>query len=66
MKPGARRALACFASLLIAACGARAFAQARETAGGPGAAVTAGGGLSLVQAVYGERELGGAFAFADF
>jgi len=66
MKRGVRGAIACFASLLIAARGGRVFAQARETAGGPGAAVTAGGGLSLVQAVYGQRQLGGAFAFADF
>lgn len=62
----ARLVCGCVASLLIAACGARACAQARETAGGPGAAVSMGGGLSLMQAVYGQREMGGAFMFADF
>ncbi len=66
MKRGVRLACTYFASLLITACGAHAGAQARETAGGPGASVTAGGGLSLTQAVYGQRELGGAFVFADF
>jgi hypothetical protein len=52
--------------LLIVMCDARAGAQARETAGGPGASVSAGGGLSVIQAVYGQRDLGGGFAFADF
>lgn len=58
--------LGCFTSLLVALSGARACAQALETAGGPGASVAAGGGVSMMQAVYGQRDLGGAFAFADF
>jgi hypothetical protein len=54
------------ASLLIALCGARAIGQALPTAAGPGASVMAGGGLSLFQAVYGQRDLGGGFVFAEF
>jgi hypothetical protein len=54
------------ASLLMALSVAGACAQARETAGGPGASIAAGGGLSIFQAVYGQRDLGGGFAFVDF
>lgn len=54
------------AALLIILHGSRARAQALETAGGPGASVSVGAGLSVVQAVYGQRDLGGGFAFADF
>lgn len=55
-----------FASLLIALSAAGACAQALETAGGPGASVAAGGGLSIFQVVYGRRDLGGGFVFVDF
>lgn len=55
-----------FASLLMALSAAWACAQALETAGGPGASVAAGGGLSMFQAVYGQRDLGGGFVFVDF
>lgn len=42
-----------------------ASAQARPTATGPGSFVSVGGGASLFQSVYGERNLGGGFVFAD-
>jgi hypothetical protein len=45
---------------------AAACAQAGPTATGPGSSVTVGGGISLFQSVYGQRELGGGFVFADF
>lgn len=61
-----RLAVRGFACLLVALLSADASGQARPTAAGPGASVIAGGGLSLFQAVYGQRNLGGAFAFVDF
>lgn len=66
MRGRLRLGAACAACLLITWGWAGASGQARETAGGPGASVIAGGGLSMVQAVYGQRDLGGAFVFADF
>jgi len=55
-----------FASLLIALSAAAACAQARETAGGPGASLATGGGMLMFQALYGQRDPGGGFVFADF
>ena len=45
--------------------GTRASAQAAPTATGPGASIAAGGGASLFDSSYGQRNLGGAFVFAD-
>lgn len=61
-----RLAVRCTASLLMTLWTAHAIGQALPTAAGPGASVAAGGGLSLFQSVYGQRNLGGAFAFAEF
>lgn len=51
--------------LTSAASVAGANAQARPTATGPGASVAVGGGFSLFQSIYGQRNLGGGFVFAD-
>lgn len=45
--------------------GTKADAQAVTTATGPGSAILAGGGLSLFDSPYGQRDLGGGFVFAD-
>lgn len=66
MKRGTGLFVCGFASLLISLCTARGLGQALATAAGPGASVVAGGGVSLFQSVYGERDLGGGFVFADF
>lgn len=57
------RALALL-TLLSAGCRA-AMAQALPTAEGPGSNVTVGGGVSAFKNEYGQRWLGGAFAFVD-
>jgi hypothetical protein len=43
----------------------RAAAQASPTATGPGSSVVVGGGAAMFQSVYGQRDLGGGFVFAD-
>ncbi len=45
--------------------GMNAMAQAGPTATGPGTSIVAGGGASLFNSPYGQRNLGGAFVFAD-
>ncbi len=45
--------------------GMKAMAQAVPTATGPGTTIVAGGGVSLFNSPYGQRNLGGAFVFAD-
>jgi hypothetical protein len=45
--------------------GLKAMAQAVPTATGPGTTIVAGGGVSLFNSPYGQRNLGGAFVFAD-
>ena len=52
-------------TLLLLLSGARAAAQAVATATGPGTSIVAGGGASLFDSSYGQRNLGGAFVFAD-
>jgi hypothetical protein len=44
----------------------RAIAQAAATATGPGSSVTVGGGLSLANSAYGQRDLEGGWLFSDF
>ena len=51
--------------LLLLLAGTRALAQAAATATGPGTSIVAGGGASLFNSSYGQRNLGGAFVFAD-
>jgi hypothetical protein len=51
--------------LLLLLAGTRAVAQGAATATGPGTSVVAGGGASLFDSSYGQRDLGGAFVFAD-
>lgn len=51
-------------ALLSAGCHV-VWAQYRPTAEGPGSNVTVGGGVSAFQAQYGQRWLGGGFAFVD-
>jgi hypothetical protein len=43
----------------------RAAAQASPTATGPGSSVVIGGGAAMFQSIYGQRNLGGGFVFAD-
>lgn len=45
--------------------GMKATAQAVATATGPGTSIVAGGGASLFNSSYGQRDLGGVFLFAD-
>ena len=45
--------------------GTKALAQAMPTATGPGTSIIAGGGASLFDSPYGQRDLGGGFVFAD-
>ena len=51
--------------LLLLLAGRRANAQAVPTATGPGTSIVAGGGASLFNSPYGQRDLGGGFLFAD-
>ena len=51
--------------LLFLLAGTRAVAQAVATATGPGTSIVAGGGASLFNSSYGQRNLGGGFVFAD-
>jgi hypothetical protein len=51
--------------LLLLLAGMKATAQAVATATGPGTSIIAGGGASLFNSPYGQRDLGGAFVFAD-
>src|ERR1700760_935603 len=51
--------------LLLLLPGTKANAQAVPTATGPGTSIVAGGGASLFDSSYGQRELGGGFVFAD-
>ena len=51
--------------LLLLLAGTRAVAQAVATATGPGTSIVAGGGASLFNSSYGQRNLGGGFVFAD-
>src|ERR1700733_9277973 len=51
--------------LLLLLAGRRANAQAVPTATGPGMSIVAGGGASLFNSPYGQRDLGGGFFFAD-
>ena len=63
-----RRDLACMLvglSLAALTLPSRAFSQASPTATGPGAFVTIGGGFSLANSPYGQRNLGGGWVFAD-
>jgi len=60
-----RVALAAAIGLIVACFNGRASAQASATATGPGASVVVGGGVSMFQSVYGQRDLGGGFVFVD-
>lgn len=51
--------------LLLMYAQSRALAQAVATATGPGTTVAAGGGASLFDSPYGQRDLGGAHVFVD-
>ena len=51
--------------VLFALCAPSARAQAVPTATGPGSTIVIGGGPTLFYSPYGQRHLGGAFAFAD-
>lgn len=53
-------------SLLPASIASCAIAQAVPTATGPGSSVTVGGGLSLANSAYGQRDLAGGWLFSDF
>ena len=52
--------------LLASASPSSAIAQAAPTATGPGSTVTVGGGVSLANSPYGQRDLAGGWLFADF
>ncbi|HEX4155827.1 MAG TPA: hypothetical protein VHY48_09450 [Acidobacteriaceae bacterium] len=61
-----RGALLAAALITLAAFdGAHAMAQASPTATGPGSSVVIGGGAATFQSIYGSRDLGGGFVFAD-
>jgi opacity protein-like surface antigen len=51
--------------LLLGGANYAAHAQADPTASGPGSNVTAGGGVSVFQEDYGQRYIGGYFAYVD-
>jgi hypothetical protein len=51
--------------LLLIFARTKATAQAAPTATGPGSTIVAGGGASLFNSPYGQRDLGGGFIFAD-
>ena len=51
--------------LLVMIVNTRVIAQAVPTATGPGTTIVVGGGTSLFSSAYGQRNLGGAFVFAD-
>lgn len=53
-------------SLMMLSVPSRAIAQAVATATGPGSSVTVGGGLSLANSPYGQRDLAGGWLFSDF
>jgi opacity protein-like surface antigen len=60
------RYLCIFTVLILLGIGGReARAQALPAATGPGSFVSVGGGVSTFQADYGQRVLGGGFAFVD-
>ena len=61
------RLLKALGALAVMACSsfAAARAQAVATASGPGSDVTVGGGVAAFQADYGQRDIGGGFAWAD-
>lgn len=66
----ARNLLLTASALLgLAACltlgTASAHAQAHPTASGPGSYLTAGGGVSIFESDYGQRYIGGGFAYVD-
>ncbi len=50
---------------LLCGLNARAWAQAVSTASGPGSYLTVGGGFSTFQSAYGQRNIAGAFLYAD-
>jgi hypothetical protein len=52
--------------LLAASSSSRAIAQAVATATGPGSSVVVGGGFSLANSPYGQRNLAGGWLFTDF
>jgi hypothetical protein len=51
--------------LLLLLAGMKSSAQAVATATGPGTSIVAGGGVSLFNSPYGQRDLGGGYVFAD-
>ena len=51
--------------LLLIFARTQANAQAVSTATGPGSTIVVGGGASLFNSPYGQRDLGGGFIFAD-
>src|ERR1700751_4374639 len=51
--------------ILLLLAGIKATAQAVATATGPGTSIIAGGGASLFNSSYGQRDIGGALLFAD-
>lgn len=58
--------IAAFCAVLLLAAGTRVAAgQAKETAGGPGSYLSAGGGVSAFQADYGQQVIGGGAVFVD-
>jgi len=60
------RSISAFCAVLLLTAGARgAAAQAKETAGGPGSYLSAGGGVSAFQEDYGQQVIGGGAVFVD-
>jgi opacity protein-like surface antigen len=60
------RHLCIFAVLIALGIGSRAaYTQAQPAATGPGSFIAVGGGVTAFQADYGQRVLGGSFAFVD-
>ena len=53
------------AILVLVFVAMKASAQAAPTATGPGTSIVAGGGATLFNSPYGQRNLGGGFIFAD-
>jgi opacity protein-like surface antigen len=60
-----KQALRAFVAGLVLGAAHCAHAQARPTASGPGSNISIGGGASIFQADYGQRNLGGGLIYAD-
>ena len=65
MSRGPRNFLVSIPTVLLLMVSIGAIAQAVPTATGPGTSIVVGAGASLFSTSYGQRDLGGAFVFAD-